>query len=69
MQFEDIAHKYDIVKDPEEPNPITLYRARSDGNFVYIGEFRDETIARNVALALEFYKVHNVTRDTENHYE
>lgn len=62
MIFEDIAHKYqlkDVLLSPSGAN-IALWKLDQTGRIVaIIGWFRDEIIARNVALALEYYKEHN----------
>lgn len=62
MQFEDIAHKYklkDVLLPPSGAN-VALWKLDQTGRIVAIvGWFRDETIARNVALSLEFYKEKN----------
>lgn len=69
MIFEDIAHKY-IIRDTGARAPgfskvlikkisgevINLIHCPSE---VTIGYFKDEVIAKNVALALEFYKSKN----------
>lgn len=63
MQFEDIAYKYALRNMGQYGRQlnvnICLIKLLPDEEEVLIGYFRDETIARNVALALEFYKEHN----------
>lgn len=67
MEFEDIAHKYEIRDMGRHAlesgirvclvKVLPVWPDHEDG--VLIGYFKDETIARNVALALEFYKEKN----------
>lgn len=61
--FEDIAHKYalrDMGQYGRQLNVNTcLVKLLPEGEEVLIGYFRDETIARNTALSLEFYKSKN----------
>lgn len=69
MQFEDIAHKYRIRSSHSMAPEIStvLVKKLSDEviNLIHcpsevtIGYFKDEVIARNVALALEFFKLNN----------
>lgn len=70
MIFEDVEHKYKLygVQLPPQDAQIALVKKvpaevlnKIEGapREVLIGYFRDETIARNVALAMEFYKLHN----------
>lgn len=69
MIFEDIAHKYIIRDSGAHSKPIsTVLGKKLSGEVVnlihcpsevVIGYFKDEVIARNVALALEYYKEHN----------
>ncbi len=67
MIFEDIAHKYEI-RDMgrhalESGIRVCLVKVLpkwpDHENGVLIGYFKDQTIATNVALALEYYKEHN----------
>ena len=69
MIFEDIAHKY-VIRESGASTPglskvlikklsnevINLIHCPEE---VIIGYFKDESIAKNVALALEYYKEHN----------
>lgn len=63
MQFEDIASKYSLRNMGQYGRQLNvntcLVKLLPEGEEVLIGYFRDETIARNVALALEFYKEKN----------
>lgn len=69
MIFEDIAHKYIIRDSGAEAYEIsTVLVKKLPGEVinlihcpceVTIGYFKDEVIARNIALALEYYKEHN----------
>lgn len=69
MEFEDISYKYrlgDLTIPPQNanvalikklsPEVVNLIHCPSE---VVIGYFKDEVIARNVALALEYYKENN----------
>lgn len=70
MEFEDIEHKYKVqelrmpvweakVALVKKLTPQVINMIESGAREVLIGYFRDECMARNTALALEFYKVHN----------
>lgn len=69
MIFEDIEHKYIIRKSralSEEFSTVLVKKLSQEViNLIHcpsettIGYFKDEVKARNVALALEYYKVHN----------
>ena len=69
MQFEDIAHKYVIrdsgARSPGLPKVLVKKLSNEVINLIHcpsevtIGYFKDEVIAKNVALALEYYKEHN----------
>lgn len=63
MIFEDIQHKYALRNMGQYGRQLSvntcLVKLLPDEEEILIGYFRDETIARNVALALEFYKEKN----------
>lgn len=62
MIFEDIQHKYKLTHYNLHGLRIILER----DNGALIGYFPDECIARNVALALEFYKEKNKMIDAND---
>ena len=65
MEFEDIAHKYILY--PVDISPVQaevmLWHVCKDGKGATVGWFKNEVMARNVALALEFYKEQNMTSE------
>jgi hypothetical protein len=69
MEFEDIAFKYSIVpeigEDLEYTGRQALLKFHKEKH-IFIGAFDSETMARNVALALEFYKEQNMTSEAKH---
>ncbi len=64
MKYEDIAIKYNIVPEIDDDlvytgRVVLLKYVNTLPATAFIGAFKDEIMARNVALALEYYKEHN----------